>query len=115
MSPDPESTIPQDDANLTAIALVHDAIEHSLNGTDGKVMDRLVPYLTKQYEQAGSPDGGIDIAPALSRVIACLAQFAGVLFYSSLAAREGKDPGLEAVLAGLDEFELSYLSPPDGS
>lgn len=103
----------RDEANMTAIALVADAVTYSdAPSPAGSVMATVQPYLTRYWEAQGSPEGGTDIAAALSVLFASLAQVAGVAFWKYLDAQRGGPQAKETVLASLADFQLQFLLSP---
>lgn len=103
----------QDHANLAAVALVRQAIEYSDAGRpSGNVMEVLVPYLRRAWELAGTPGETFDAEPALRRLLATLAQLAGVTYHKLQVTEKGRDLSKEELLAALDGFGHALAADP---
>jgi hypothetical protein len=100
------------EANLAAVALVRLAVEHR-DHPGGSVMDAIRPYLEKYWSAAEHQreDGSVDIAPAITRLLANLSQLAGATFEAYLTEKSGGiKPTKEQVFDRLGRFEVSMLA-----
>jgi hypothetical protein len=111
-----QSLSERDEANVTALALVRDAVSYSDHPSPpGTIMETLQPYLMRAWAAQDPPpadDAAVDATPVFTVLLASLAQVAGVAYWRYLEAKHGRDFTKDQVLDSLLDFQSRFLEPP---
>lgn len=103
----------EEEAGLTAMALVRAAAERRHDGDDYDPGQVVEDYLQRAWQAAGSPEDGMNVTEPLGLLISALCVLGGAALQVSLANATGRRPEDvpdDELLARLDALELEFMA-----